>query len=84
MQPQNFVTEQRAAVNALVAAIKNLDLLRDQWDKLDLLNTITQDDLQGDNADLTPAMLADVWTTHTTLNAALSAGDWTNLYRLEP
>lgn len=82
MQPQNFVTEQRNAVEALVQALDSLEALHNQWDKQGLAAVITQDDLTGDNADITPQMLADGWNAHNAIKTALDAGYWVYLYNL--
>lgn len=82
MQKQNFVSNQRDAVEMFKEAMDTLDALREQWDALSYATEITQDDLQGENADLTPVMLADALSSHAAIVTLLNQGHRTNLYRL--
>lgn len=80
----NFVSRQVSRTAELLEAFNELLQLRSEWDALGYGQTITQNDLVGENTYLTPEMLADAFTSIDALKAVMDAGHKTNLYRLVP
>lgn len=78
----NFVDDYRSAVEQLAAAVEALDGLRLEWDALSYATVIEQEHLTGLNEDITPAQLADGFSSHAAINTLLNTGHRTNLYRL--
>jgi len=80
----NFVSRLVSQVDEFLDAYGELLELRDEWDALDYGNQISAEDLQGTNANLTPAQLAAVFTSVAAVKAVMDAGHKTNLYRVVP
>ena len=80
----NFVSRQVEQTAKLLDAFNELLELRSEWDALGYGSSITQNDLIGTLAYLTPAMLADAFSSIDALKAVMDAGHKTNLYRLIP
>lgn len=80
----NFVSRLVAQVDAFLDDYGELLQLRDEYDALDYGNQISQDDLQGTNADISPAEITAVFTSVAAVKAVMDAGHKTNLYRIVP
>lgn len=82
-QKSDFITKTRQATTSLIEANAELNVLLSEWNALDLINEITDEDFTGDNAGLTTAELAAViGTTLSAINALMAQGHATNLYKI--
>lgn len=80
-RPSDFVTELRQVSTVLLQTVNGMDALRREWDGLDYLNTLTQDDaFTGSNADVdVDDIAAVIGTTLDAINELLNSGHRTNL-----
>jgi len=71
-------------IEALLAAVANIEELRKQWDAGGGGAAFVEGDFGPDNdiSHLTGTRLADALTSIDALRAVLSAGHYTNLYRI--
>lgn len=83
-RPNDYVTEARQASKEFVAAYKRLIAAQDEWTALDYGNTLTAEDLYGDNIGIDPAWVGSVvFDTATAVKAEImDTGHGTNLFRL--
>jgi len=79
----NFITREVTTAENLINAVNEFDALRREWDAQGYSASITDEDIQGDNAHVSAAQLAAGFTTLEALKAVLAAGHWTNLYNLK-
>ena len=84
----NYVSGVVTGVSALLDATDDIIASRTEWDALGMAPgsgtpyEITQDDLTGANAHLTPQELADAFASLDALKALLVQGHLTNLNKL--
>lgn len=81
----NFVSREVQAAQDFISALNRWRALEREWVNQDYTNSITQEDLIGDNAHLTPEILEAAFTT---MNDIATRLDQNNriapLYRLIP
>jgi hypothetical protein len=79
---QDFISQVRTEASAILDAVSRLHALRAEWDALAYGANLTTDDFVGENADLDVAEITGVFTTVEAIDALLSAGHATNLYKV--
>lgn len=79
-QKSNHITRVRQSVTNWLAAQNELHDLRREWDALALSTAIVAEDFVGENAGLTPAEIAAVYTTLAAEDTLMAQGHSTNLY----
>lgn len=77
-----FISRYRDATTALLAACDTLQALQRPYVALDLGNTLTQDDFDAGNADVTLAQLIAAVGSVSAIEGLLAQGHLTNLYTL--
>ena len=86
MNTQNtniFVTQVSTQAANLIATLQKLRALRSKYDALDLGNTLSQDDIGGDNEGiLIPEITAVLGNTLEALETLMAAGHATNLHKI--
>lgn len=81
----NFVSREVAAAQDFIDALNKWRTLQREWTEQDYTTTITQDDLLGENAHITPGDLEAAFTTMTDILARLDQNQRiAPLYRLIP
>lgn len=82
-QKSDHVSEVRQTVTKLLEAQNQLAALRREWDALGLSSELVEEDMVGENAGLTPADIAAVYTTLGEIETLMAAGHATNLYKVK-
>lgn len=76
----DWISLTRQEATALIDTVDRLTALRQEWDGLDYLNTLTDEDFAGTNTDVTiDEMAAVIGTTLDAIRALLAQGHYTNL-----
>jgi hypothetical protein len=78
----DFISRYRSEVTAFIHALNALQAERQQWDALDLGNSLTAEDFAGSNADLTVAEMTAAVSSVEAISGFVAAGHATNLYEL--
>ncbi len=79
-QKSDHISRVRSAVDTILAGQDALIALRREWDALNLGSELTDEDFACENAGLTPANIASVYTTLEAIKTLMDAGHGTNLY----
>lgn len=80
----NFASRLVVQVSAFLEQYQELQQMRAEYDALGYITALTQEDLAGENAHLTPQIIADAFSSLAALKAVMDAGHATNLYRIMP
>ena len=78
----DFITRSRNTASKVLVALAELDGLRLEWDTL-FNTTVTAEDFDGSNADITLADVTSLMTTQGAIDTLLDAGHRTNLLKVK-
>ena len=79
----NHITDVRQATSALIEAIDRLRALKKESDALDLGNTLTEADFEGQTHLAAADITAVTGTTLAAIETLMAAGHATNLYKVK-
>lgn len=80
---QDFISRHRQSTTLWLNALNDLLALREQYDALDYGTTLTDEDFQGANGDITKTDFVAAVGSIETLNAAFETGHNSNLYKIK-